>query len=78
MWEKKAITETARKPQVELLEYLEHFREAGGSVNFPSNSDSDAVRIMTAHSAKGLEFDHVFILRANSSSFPDNYRRTAL
>ncbi len=72
VWEKKAITETGEPG--ELLEYLEHFREAGGSINLPSNSDSDAVRIMTAHSAKGLEFDHVFILRANSQSFPDNYR----
>jgi superfamily I DNA/RNA helicase/RecB family exonuclease len=71
-WEKKATTETGEAG--ELLEYLEYFREAGGSVNLPSNTDADAVRIMTAHSAKGLEFDHVFILRAASPSFPDTYK----
>ena len=36
----------------------------------------DAVRLMTAHVAKGLEFDHVVILRANSGSFPAAYKET--
>ena len=31
---------------------------------------------MTVHGAKGLEFPHVFILRANSNSFPCSYRET--
>ena len=29
---------------------------------------------MTAHTAKGLEWDHVFILRATSDSFPWSYK----
>ena len=29
---------------------------------------------MTAHAAKGLEFSHVFIIRANSNSFPSSYK----
>jgi DNA helicase-2/ATP-dependent DNA helicase PcrA len=29
---------------------------------------------MTVHAAKGLEFEHVFVLRVNSASFPTNYR----
>lgn len=71
-WEKKATTETGEPG--EFLEYLEYFREASGSINLPSNPSADAVRIMTAHAAKGLEFDHVFILRAASPSFPDTYK----
>ena len=66
-WEKKAITKTGELG--ELLDYLEYFREAGGVIPLSSN-DEDAVRLMTAHSAKGLEFAHVFIIRANSGSFP--------
>ena len=66
-WEKKAITKTGEIG--ELLDYLEYFREAGGVIPLSSN-DEDAVRLMTAHSAKGLEFPHVFIIRANSNSFP--------
>jgi DNA helicase II / ATP-dependent DNA helicase PcrA len=34
------------------------------------------VRLMTAHGAKGLEFPHVFILRATRGSFPASYRET--
>jgi DNA helicase-2/ATP-dependent DNA helicase PcrA len=31
---------------------------------------------MTVHGAKGLEFPHVSILRANSNSFPNSYKET--
>jgi DNA helicase II / ATP-dependent DNA helicase PcrA len=70
-WEQKAITKTGEIG--ELLDYLEYFREAGGVVPLSSNDD-DAVRLMTAHAAKGLEFAHVFIIRANSNSFPSSYK----
>jgi DNA helicase-2/ATP-dependent DNA helicase PcrA len=70
-WEQKAITKT--RELSELLEYLEYFREANGAIPL-SSSDDDAVHLMTAHSAKGLEWDHVFILRANSNSFPSSYK----
>jgi DNA helicase II / ATP-dependent DNA helicase PcrA len=36
----------------------------------------NALRLMTVHGAKGLEFPHVFILRANSGSFPLYFRET--
>src|SRR5262249_20074212 len=70
-WEGKAITKTKELP--ELLEYLEYFREAGGAIPM-SSRDEDAVSLMTAHTAKGLEWDHVFILRATSNSFPSSYK----
>lgn len=71
LWETKAITETGTP--AEFLDYLDHFAEAGGAIPLGA-SDDDAVRLMTAHAAKGLEFDHVFILRAYSPSFPNSYR----
>jgi DNA helicase II / ATP-dependent DNA helicase PcrA len=70
-WERKPLTKT--KSTAEFLEYLDSFRQAGGCIAIPSRED-DAVRLMTAHSAKGLEFDHVFVLRANSGSFPFSYK----
>jgi DNA helicase-2/ATP-dependent DNA helicase PcrA len=73
-WEKKATTRT--KELGEWIEYLNYFREAGGVIPMTSNEDEDAVRLMTAHVAKGLEFAHVFILRATRGSFPANYRET--
>ena len=70
-WEEKAVTKTGEI--AELLEYLEYFREARGSINLESQAE-DAVRLMTAHGAKGLEFDHVFILRAYSGCFPTGFK----
>src|SRR5258707_4645563 len=74
-WEKKAITKTGEIS--ELLDYLEYFREAGGVIPLAS-TDENAVRLMTAHAAKGLEFAHVFILRASSPSFPSPYKEPLL
>jgi ATP-dependent exoDNAse (exonuclease V) beta subunit len=71
-WEKKCTTET--KELREWAEYLDYFREAGGVIPMGSTADEDAVRLMTAHGVKGLEFPHVFILRANSGTFPTSYR----
>jgi ATP-dependent DNA helicase UvrD/PcrA len=73
-WEEKAITKTRDLP--EFLEYLKDFREAGGVISIPLSENENAVRLMTAHLAKGLEFPHVFILRANPGSFPLSYRET--
>ncbi len=73
-WENKATTRT--KELVEWIEYLGYLREAGGVIPMASKDDEDAVRLMTAHGAKGLEFAHVFILRATSGSFPTGYRET--
>jgi superfamily I DNA/RNA helicase/RecB family exonuclease len=70
-WEKKPLTKTGEVG--EFLEYLRYFREARGAVCLQSG-DEDAVRLMTAHSAKGLEFSHVSIIRAASGSFPAAYK----
>jgi DNA helicase II / ATP-dependent DNA helicase PcrA len=73
-WENKATTKT--KELGEWIEYLNYFREGGGVIPVTSKEDEDAVRLMTAHGAKGLEFAHVFILRATRGSFPASYRET--
>ena len=73
-WERKCTTRTKELP--EWIEYLNYFREACGTIPLVSKGDEDAVSLMTAHGAKGLEFTHVFVLRANSGSFPVGYRET--
>src|SRR5439155_7172137 len=57
----------------ELVEYLDDFREAHGAIVMPAR-EKDAVHLMTAHAAKGLEFKHIFVIRATSGSFPLAYK----
>jgi DNA helicase-2/ATP-dependent DNA helicase PcrA len=73
-WEKKKLNRTTDLE--ELVDYLAYFREAGGVIPLPARENENAVRLMTVHGAKGLEFPHVFILRANSNSFPCSYKET--
>jgi len=59
----------------EFIEYMDYFREARGTIPLAARDD-DAVHLMTAHGAKGLEFDHVYIIRAFSGSFPCNFHES--
>jgi ATP-dependent DNA helicase UvrD/PcrA len=69
-WQERPIAETGSA--AEFLEYLEYFGQAKGVIPLPA-ATSDAVRLLTAHAAKGLEFRHVAILRGSSTSFPCSY-----
>jgi DNA helicase-2/ATP-dependent DNA helicase PcrA len=75
-WERKKppIKETGELG--ELLEYLKLFREADGKVPAKPPEQRDAVQLMTAHTAKGLEFPHVFVIRIGSNSFPASYKES--
>jgi DNA helicase-2/ATP-dependent DNA helicase PcrA len=70
-WQKKPVAEGGSPS--EFLEYLDYFVQANGAVALP-RTDADAVQLMTAHAAKGLEFRHVAILRGTSTSFPCSYK----
>lgn len=73
-WERKKINKTTDLE--ELIDYLGYFREAGGVIPLQVSESEDAVRLMSVHGAKGLEFRHVFILRAIKPSFPSSFRET--
>ncbi len=57
----------------EFVEYLDYFEQAGGSINL-EQEPGDAVQLMTVHAAKGLEFDHVYVLRLVQRGFPAGER----
>ena len=73
-WERKKINKSTDLE--ELIDYLAYFREAGGVIPLQAAENENAVRLMSVHGAKGLEFPHVFILRAIKPSFPCSFRET--
>ncbi len=64
----------------EFLEYFDLFLEAGGDVTEDAKelSSGDAVRLMTVHASKGLEFPVVFVLRLTQGYFPTRRRTTLI
>ena len=69
-WEPKS--ETRGLP--EFVEYLDYYGQAGGAICLEDDVPGDAVRLMTVHGAKGLEFPQVFVLRVNNKKFPATER----
>jgi DNA helicase II / ATP-dependent DNA helicase PcrA len=65
-WEPKSDT----RGLPELLEYLDYYEQAGGVVALEEDAPADAVKLMTVHGAKGLEFPNVFVQRVNNRKFP--------
>ncbi|MEK7123147.1 MAG: ATP-dependent DNA helicase, partial [Patescibacteria group bacterium] len=64
----------------DVMEIIALEQEAGeqGSVPRKEDESPDAVRIMTVHSAKGLEFRHVFIVNMVDRRFPTTERSDAI
>lgn len=74
-WSKKAITEKGTLE--EFVGYMRYFLDAQGKLELtpePTEDVTDPVQLMTAHAAKGREFDHVFVLRTYAPSFPNSFR----
>ena len=69
-WELKSEGKTLR----DFIQYLNYFHEASGDIHLDAEPQEDAVQLMTVHSAKGLEFAHVFIMHLNKRDFPSGAR----
>ncbi|MFZ0738285.1 MAG: ATP-dependent DNA helicase [Candidatus Acidiferrales bacterium] len=70
-WQKKGEGRSLR----DFMEYLDFFDEAGGDIFLDAERADDAVQLMTVHSAKGLEFQHVFLLQLCKGDFPARPRQ---
>jgi DNA helicase II / ATP-dependent DNA helicase PcrA len=77
-WHKKPEIVRGSHSVESFLAYLDRFYEAGGAVCIPEPPEEsalpNAVRLMTVHAAKGLEFKYVFVLKARGGSFPSYYK----
>jgi DNA helicase-2/ATP-dependent DNA helicase PcrA len=69
-WEQRSEEKKLR----DFIEYLDFFEQASGDICVEDEPPDDAVQLMTAHAAKGLEFPHVFILHMNKRDFPSGTR----
>ncbi len=69
-------------PGYRLKEFMEELSleiESGDSGSLePGSGDDDSVKIMTVHSAKGLEFKHVIISNMVDRRFPGNEKKESI
>ena len=65
-WEAKS----EEKSLAAFIEYFDFFLQADGDIAQTEESADDAVQLMTVHNAKGMEFDHVFVLTVSEGDFP--------
>ena len=70
-WEQKNEETKLR----DFVEYLGYFNELDGDILIEEHPLEDAVQLMTVHTAKGLEFPRVFVLRLSKSDFPSSPRQ---
>lgn len=60
----------------EWLEYYRYILDSGAETERrEANMETDKVKIMTVHAAKGLEFAHVFITNLVEQRFPTNHKK---
>ncbi len=59
-----------------LLAYLTAQDEYGNGLDLATPTAADSVKLLTVHRAKGLEWDHVFLVGVCETRFPSNRSRT--
>lgn len=71
--------EEAAKPFSSIAEWFAHIEACKRELQkqrSQKQNEGDGVRLMTLHAAKGLEFDTVFLIRANEGQIPYQKART--
>jgi superfamily I DNA/RNA helicase len=65
-----ALLEPGEDPRRAFLRHLRRMARMGQSLGEPEGEELDAVRLMTVHGAKGLEFPIVYIPNLSAGKFP--------
>ncbi|MFC1686646.1 ATP-dependent helicase [Patescibacteria group bacterium] len=70
------LTAENRNSANEFVDYLESLVEIGeGEKEFEPDLNTDAINVLTVHSAKGLEFENVFMANLVKDRFPSRNRK---
>ncbi|MFH1284595.1 MAG: ATP-dependent DNA helicase [Candidatus Peregrinibacteria bacterium] len=72
---KRFERENDEKSVEDFVNYVNLLQEASSTLSAGEFADRDCVQILTAHGAKGLEFDYVFIANVVSQRFPNSKKR---
>ncbi len=72
------IRDNRRLTLNDLTDHLSYVQEKGIRLDAATTRMPGRVRLMTAHSAKGLEFDHVYVVNAYDKHWPQSSRRGPL
>jgi DNA helicase II / ATP-dependent DNA helicase PcrA len=74
------VQENSDKSMHYFLYLLDLEMEAGdeGQIKFDPNLGPESIKVLTVHSAKGLEFEHVFIINMVDQRFPTRARKDAI
>lgn len=67
---KRSIEEFENNSKEEGIELLSEFLEHIENLNIKNQNESNAVKLMTIHSSKGLEFNNVFIIGMEEGQLP--------
>ncbi len=59
-----------------LLAYLTAEDDQGNGLDLATPTAADSVKLLTVHRAKGLEWEHVFVVGVGETRFPSNRSRT--
>ncbi|MBI4117579.1 MAG: ATP-dependent helicase [Parcubacteria group bacterium] len=77
----KRFEETSKDRSLKaFLSHQKFYLEAGdeGALGAKPDDGPDSVKIMTVHGAKGLEFEHVFVVNMVDRRFPTSERKDAI
>ena len=67
---KMSILKTIASNYKSIYNFLDRMEEIKNHININNNSEKKIIQLMTIHSSKGLEFDHVIILDMIDGQFP--------
>ncbi len=62
----------------EFLNDIELIKENNYSISKTKSEKKDGIKLLTAHSSKGLEFEHVFIIHATENNWGNTRKQTEL
>jgi len=66
------VKQFANKSDFGIIEFIKWWKEKGEKINISMSDEKDAVKILTIHTSKGMQYDAVILPFANWNLMPNN------